>query len=49
MPSSYSLHGIDAVVVRVANELFEGISAQHIVNELYLEVHLLDLANKKNR
>ena len=42
MPSSNSLHGIDAEVAqRVANKLFKGISAQHIVNKLYLVVHLL--------
>jgi hypothetical protein len=49
MPSSNSLYGIDAVVAqRVPNKLFEGITAQHIVNELYLVVHLLALADKKS-
>ena len=48
MPSSNSLHGIDAEVAqRVANKLFKGISAQHIVNKLHLVVHLLPLADKK--
>jgi hypothetical protein len=50
LPSSDSLHGIDAVVAQcVANRLFEGISAQHIVSELYLVVHLLALADKKRK
>ena len=49
MPSSNSLHGIDAEVVRrVANKWFKGISAQHIVNKLYLVLHFLAWADKKH-
>ena len=49
MPSSDSLHDKNVVVAqRVANRLFEGVSALHSANEFTTGWALLAVADKKN-